>query len=1026
MLKIYFDNVLIDDSNYAELKNDFKLFDQEFYLGASTSNSFNLTIPASAISEIPKKVVIEKDNVTYATLIVDDYEYKDNNMIELSLVDQMVDLNKPYDASSIVPCTTGDIYNNIIETFGLESDVESFVNDDIPVNYYDNTISGLEYMQYLAELNGGYSQIDSLGKHVFKDFEDSLVRINIEDCSNIKIGQKHTIERVVFDNGILVFKKARPSRNIIRTDLSDWESGDYAYANGEKIVSNKRLRIKNLIEVQPSTSYYAKIELLDLVLREFDSNGDFIRSIGGLSCRTNGKVFTTSENAKHISVAIHDAPTSGEYTGYSYYEHYWDDFKPYICLNSETNKNYESYYLSEDVTLETLYLNSNNVYINTEEVFNKIANKILGFEFYSVAVDYCPINSSVRAGDVITFYDDDGNEYPTIAQYSLNFNGDWVGGYELDINSKQRQETQVKGPADKIKAIKVELDRNINRLRIEVAETNEKVDDLEESIELFSVDLSEDNLIIPTTADQKPYDTTTYPVNFYAYYKGTQVIPTVQITGSESGVTTTTSNSTINFAVANTNAIANKKYTYEATFTYSADNNVYTITKQISLTLATQGNPGQAGSRGTGVWTTTVAPTTPNYTFQISDLTGMTGDPIVGDVIIYSYYKYTITSVSSSSVLAGTRVSIRGATGASSKWYTGNKITGTSTTATIFPNSGISSAVVGDMYLNTETENTYRCTTAGNASTAKWVYTSNIKGEQGIPGADGTSTYFYVRYSANASGNPMTPTPQSDTQYMGVASTTSSTAPSSYSAYTWSKIKGEQGIQGQAGEDGLNSYLHIKWSQDGINFTPADVEQGIPEGKTPDKWQGTYVDNNPTDSTVFSDYNWVDTSIYVQDELNSLDGKISIVDGKIEDTNTNLSNNYYNRNQVDSTVNGLSGSIDGVLNRVVTLEQDKESFSINVKREIDYYGASKVVTSTGYVFDENGLNITKSGSEISNLVDNTGMFVRRDETEMLGIDATGGRMENLAVRKYLTMGTNSRFEDYKTSRTACFFVGGGN
>ncbi|MBQ3304907.1 MAG: hypothetical protein IJH03_10265, partial [Clostridia bacterium] len=44
------------------------------------------------------------------------------------------------------------------------------------------------------------------------------------------------------------------------------------------------------------------------------------------------------------------------------------------------------------------------------------------------------------------------------------------------------------------------------------------------------------------------------------------------------------------------------------------------------------------------------------------------------------------------------------------------------------------SAKVGDMYLNTSTYNTYRCTVAGNASTAKWVYVNNIKGAKGDQG----------------------------------------------------------------------------------------------------------------------------------------------------------------------------------------------------------------------------------------------------------------------------------------------------
>ena len=74
-----------------------------------------------------------------------------------------------------------------------------------------------------------------------------------------------------------------------------------------------------------------------------------------------------------------------------------------------------------------------------------------------------------------------------------------------------------------------------------------------------------------------------------------------------------------------------------------------------------------------------------------------------------------------------------------SVWYTGNKITGTSTTATVFSGSGITDAKVGDMYKNTDTSYTYQCTVAGNASTAKWVYTGSIKGSAGTNGTNGTN-----------------------------------------------------------------------------------------------------------------------------------------------------------------------------------------------------------------------------------------------------------------------------------------------
>ena len=158
---------------------------------------------------------------------------------------------------------------------------------------------------------------------------------------------------------------------------------------------------------------------------------------------------------------------------------------------------------------------------------------------------------------------------------------------------------------------------------------------------------------------------------------------------------------------------------------------------------------------GSQIWTTSVAPTTPNYTFTISNLSGDADvAPRIGDIIVYSYYRYTITSVGASTVQAGNRISIKGADGSSAVWYSGNGITGTSATPTIFPNSTIASAIVGDMYLNSDTLNTYRCTVAGSASVAKWVYVSNIKGSKGDDGKG--ITYIKNQYylATNNTGEP--------------------------------------------------------------------------------------------------------------------------------------------------------------------------------------------------------------------------------------------------------------------------------
>lgn len=67
--------------------------------------------------------------------------------------------------------------------------------------------------------------------------------------------------------------------------------------------------------------------------------------------------------------------------------------------------------------------------------------------------------------------------------------------------------------------------------------------------------------------------------------------------------------------------------------------------------------------------------------------------------------------------------------------------------------------------------------------------------KDGSNGSNGSSSYTWIRYSENANGNLMTTTPNSKTKYIGIAITQTSTAPSAYGDYTWSKIKGDGGLK---------------------------------------------------------------------------------------------------------------------------------------------------------------------------------------------------------------------------------------
>lgn len=109
--------------------------------------------------------------------------------------------------------------------------------------------------------------------------------------------------------------------------------------------------------------------------------------------------------------------------------------------------------------------------------------------------------------------------------------------------------------------------------------------------------------------------------------------------------------------------------------------------------------------------------------------------------------------------------------------------------------------------------------------------------------------------------------------------------------------------------------------------------------------------------------------------------------------------------------------------QLTQIQQTAEDVTIRVSK-IEQDGVDKVTTSMGYKFSDNGLHIQKSGEEIENLMDHTGMYVKRGDEIMLQANKDGVVATDVTVRNYLVIGTHARFEDYPDKRTACFYIGG--
>jgi hypothetical protein len=114
---------------------------------------------------------------------------------------------------------------------------------------------------------------------------------------------------------------------------------------------------------------------------------------------------------------------------------------------------------------------------------------------------------------------------------------------------------------------------------------------------------------------------------------------------------------------------------------------------------------------------------------------------------------------------------------------------------------------------------------------------SDLKNQ--VEGIDGT--YFYIKYSPYADGHVMTDAPNDSTQYMGTCSTNTATAPTDPSKYTWCKVKGDNGVDG---ENAIVCYID---SSTGYTFKEGETatltarlfdgtEEIDPDGQAPYTW----------------------------------------------------------------------------------------------------------------------------------------------------------------------------------------------
>lgn len=178
---------------------------------------------------------------------------------------------------------------------------------------------------------------------------------------------------------------------------------------------------------------------------------------------------------------------------------------------------------------------------------------------------------------------------------------------------------------------------------------------------------------------------------------------------------------------------------------------------------------------------------------------------------------------------------------------------------------------------------------------------------------------------------------------------------------------------------------------------------------------------------------WTPAPEDTQSDIDGLKETTSNQGQIIQTQESRLSDLEVNTNAITATVQRVESetktSLDGVeesmkeLREQVSLSLTSDQVNIAIEKKLEE-GVEMVKTSTGFTFDEQGLTVSKSGSEMTTQITEDGMSVSRNNDQVLVANSQGVQATNLHANTYLIISERARLEAYGTDRVACFWIGG--
>ena len=161
------------------------------------------------------------------------------------------------------------------------------------------------------------------------------------------------------------------------------------------------------------------------------------------------------------------------------------------------------------------------------------------------------------------------------------------------------------------------------------------------------------------------------------------------------------------------------------------------------------------------------------------------------------------------------------------------------------------------------------------------------------------------------------------------------------------------------------------------------------------------------------------------DNISTVDQDLQVLRESVSQLSVDADGIQTSVSKVEESLNSVTGELEKTKEEIAQANLSADKLTVEIRKITDD-GVEKVTNTTG-TFDEKGLTVDNSDSPTKTAITPDGMIVYRKagaaEESVLTATSDGVDATNLHAKTYLILGGRSRFENYETDRTGCFWIG---